>query len=327
VQTAAIIPPTAVVVNDVAYDNITGTSHYATSATPNPANYAWMYHFSTRLFDYLTVQSPASDYKPNIDTNLPAGSPNVAGISPVKNGTGNVANPYPNNPPSGITLAQTTNGEEVTTGIEGLVNINTAPWWVIASLPLLPNRLAGADLNNNGFPDNIENLAKQIVYYRDGDGTNPAPGKPGETHGPFRSIMDLNGVTDANGNLIFRNAIQYAQDPAYDFGSGHFPSNAALSTPHDSTAADGDVSPAPSGADGVTNDFEEQTLMISRISNLITTRSDSFTVYIVVQGWRNAGTTNPQLVVQRRAAFIIDRSNVTGVSGAANPKITTVPTD
>jgi hypothetical protein len=67
--------------------------------------------------------------------------------------------------------------------------------------------------------------------------------------------------------------------------------------------------------------------MLTRISNLITTRSDSFTVYIVVQGWRNAGTATPELVVQRRAAMIIDRSNVTGVSGAADPKKTAVATD
>ena len=35
--------------------------------------------------------------------------------------------------------------------------------------------------------------------------------------------------------------------------------------------------------------------MVTRLSNLITTRSDSFTVYIVVQGWRNAGTATPEL--------------------------------
>jgi hypothetical protein len=81
--------------------------------------------------------------------------------------------------------------------------------------------------------------------------------------------------------------------------------------------------------------------MINRISNLITTRSDSFTVYIVIQGWRNAGAPvtsdpnppvtgdpkAPQLVVERRAAFIIDRSNVTGSPGAADPRKTPVPVD
>jgi hypothetical protein len=45
-------------------------------------------------------------------------------------------------------------------------------------------------------------------------------------------------------------------------------------------------------------------------SNQFTTRSDSFTVYILLQGWRNIGTATPELVVQRRAAAIIDRSTV-----------------
>jgi hypothetical protein len=60
--------------------------------------------------------------------------------------------------------------------------------------------------------------------------------------------------------------------------------------------------------DGVRGDFEEQFLQPTRISNLITTRSDSFTCYILVQGYRNANTANPKLEVQKRVAYIIDRS-------------------
>ena len=37
-------------------------------------------------------------------------------------------------------------------------------------------------------------------------------------------------------------------------------------------------------------DFEEQFLMLNRMSNLITTRSDSFTCYVVLQGWQSPGT-------------------------------------
>ena len=50
------------------------------------------------------------------------------------------------------------------------------------------------------------------------------------------------------------------------------------------------------------------------LSNLITTRSDTFTVYVVVQGWRNAGTTSAYPVITRRAAFIVDRNSVTPLS-------------
>ena len=86
-----------------------------------------------------------------------------------------------------------------------------------------------------------------------------------------------------------------------------------------------------SKADGVHEigkpDFEERFLMLDRISNLITTRSDTFTAYIVLQGWRNAGTATPQLVVQRRVAMIIDRNNITGAAGSIHPKVTSVAND
>ena len=90
----------------------------------------------------------------------------------------------------------------------------------------------------------------------------------------------------------------------------------------------GDISPlgpgaAPAGADGVRFDFEERFLLLNRISNLITTRSDSYTVYLVVQGWQDAGTANPVLRTQRRLAFIVDRSRV--IPTNAQPTVTPVP--
>jgi len=62
--------------------------------------------------------------------------------------------------------------------------------------------------------------------------------------------------------------------------------------------------------DGVRGDVDEQYLVLSRISNLISTRSDSFTLYVLIQGWQDAGTNAPKLVVQKRAAYIIDRSRM-----------------
>ena len=74
-----------------------------------------------------------------------------------------------------------------------------------------------------------------------------------------------------------------------------------------------------------TTDFQTMNLALARVSNLITTRSDSFTVYVLVQGWQNAGTATAKLVVQRRAAFIVDRSGMTPSN--PTPTITNVSTN
>ena len=94
----------------------------------------------------------------------------------------------------------------------------------------------------------------------------------------------------------------------------------------DADDAQGDFSPYNGGPglgssgevftrDLVYGDFEAPFLALTRISNLVTTRSDSFTVYVLVQGWRNVGTQNPELVVQRRGAFLADRAAVHPIAG------------
>jgi hypothetical protein len=70
-------------------------------------------------------------------------------------------------------------------------------------------------------------------------------------------------------------------------------------------------------------DFQTQFLALDRVSNLITTRSDTFTVYIVIEGWTNPGTPNAQLVSTRRAGYIVDRSNVSPTNNS--PKVIAIP--
>lgn len=129
-------------------------------------------------------------------------------------------------------------------------------------------------------------MAQDIVDYRDG---NPNTGVT--AHGPFHNLWELNkvpGFKTLNGTIT--------GEPDDD---------------------QGDYSPFGQGAtDGVPNDFETQVLAINRVSNLLTTRSDSFTAYIVVQGWRVNNTVTPptaDLVVQRRVAYIADRASVTPI--------------
>lgn len=153
---------------------------------------------------------------------------------------------------------------------EGKVNINTAQWRVLAAVPLVPNN-----------PGLTKNLAQAIVNYRD---TNDGTGKP---HGPFKNLFELNKV------------------PGFQAALGD------ISLTADTDDDKGDLSPLGQGnTDKVIGDFETQYLEMIRISNMVTTRSDSFTGYVLVQGWRNVGSGTPELVVQRRAGFIVDRSTM-----------------
>jgi len=56
---------------------------------------------------------------------------------------------------------------------------------------------------------------------------------------------------------------------------------------------------------------------------LVTTRSDCYTAYIQVQGWRDAGTADATMVSQKRLAFIVDRSRIYG--NKRNPTVYNVP--
>ncbi len=132
----------------------------------------------------------------------------------------------------------------------------------------------------NSAADN-QAIAKAIVAYR-------------EANGPFKTLFELNKVNEfktANANLVPATA-----DPGIAWGD--LSGNGA------------------GGADGVTGDFEADYLILNRISNLATVRSDSFTCYIVVQAWQNQVVTTGtghemRMLEERRAAFILDRSGIT----------------
>jgi hypothetical protein len=132
------------------------------------------------------------------------------------------------------------------TRIKGRININTAPWFVLAQLPWL-----------SYHTPNYE-LARSIVNNRD-------------TYGAFKSTGELMRVIDANNILSMG---YYAQT--------------------------GNVFPALTPADGGSDIFELRDAIFTRISNLITVRSDVFTAYILVR----IGTNGPQ----KRAIAIFDRS-------------------
>jgi len=138
---------------------------------------------------------------------------------------------------------------EYETRIKGRINVNTAPWFVIAQLPWMAPA-----------------IAQEIVTYRD------------TIAGGFESIGELMQVPLMG---------YYAYDPLY-------------------SSVDLDRFPDLTPSDGAVSDFEERDVIFSRISNLVTVRSDVFTAYILVR----IGVDGPQ----KRVIAILDRSQVNSPS-------------
>jgi len=175
--------------------------------------------------------------------------------------------------------------------IPGRININTAPWYVIAQLPWMRPEIAQAIV---AYRDKL----RLPVDYRQSPTIEPDPnsrffatGIPGLREDPgFASIGELNFVTNIVGTNAYR--IQRYEPDGNDLGSeviGH-PGFPDLTT--DGLGL----------GDGVVDDFEERDIIFSRISNLVTVRSDVFTAYILVR----IGTDGPQ----KRVIAILDRSDV-----------------
>jgi hypothetical protein len=283
--------------------SVTNPSAATPYTTPPTAPYTDKYYWAAKFFDYFTTWSPADDYFPNVDptTNEVTGTarynPNPTAPPPP------TTQPVPN---TAATAGTPNVGEEIVP-VEGLININTASWYVLKAIPW------------STTPANNQLIAQYIAAYRDGTGpyalsnfTLPYPAYAGPH--VFTSLYDLNKIVDPT-------------DPV----NKNFQNGFGTMTVVDPDDSEGDISPVnptspvTSVKDGVTGDFEEKYLAINKVSNLITTRSDTFTVYVVVQGWRNIGTTTPELVATRRAAFIVDRSTLTPTNGT--PSVTNVPTD
>ncbi len=295
--------------------------------------YAW----TRNLFSYLTVQSPSDAELPNFDPNIadvvttysvaPNPLPNTYKYPPVSAGNNTVVPPVPAvSSPSLVLTADPTASHQTSqgsVGVEGLININTASWKVLSLLPMVT-----INEDPTGWKTDNENLAKAIVAWR-------------ITHGPFTSIYDLNSVIDyvkgaPNG---FQNAEGFLMIANGGAAGGVSSLNGLLSPPDPAfpsatTPPTIPVLATPPGAEtfgatatGIGEDYQSDFAVLNRISNLITTRSDTFTVYIEVQGWQNVGLANPQPMVTRRYAFIVDRSAINGDPNTRFLKTLTVPND
>jgi hypothetical protein len=292
-----------------------------TAGWVQPDYYAWC----RKLFSYLTVQSPSDAHMPNFDPNIS----DVTTPAALNNGKYQKATVAPNQIPSIVLSADATASDQTSqgnVGVEGLININTASWKVLSMLPMVTKN---EDPTGSNYLKDNESLAKAIVAWR-------------ITHGPFTSIYDLNAVVDSTpanaGTTVlagtpigFQNAEGWL-NPAKggQAGGGISSLNGSLSPPD--PAFPGVSAGPPVGiASGLTEDYQSDFAVLTRISNLITTRSDTFTVYVVLQGWQNVGSTtpgiSPQPMVTRRFAYIVDRSQINSDPSTRFLKTLTVPND
>jgi hypothetical protein len=275
-------------------------------------NNKWRYRWAMDLFDVISVHSPHDDYLPNVSPN--AYEVNGLKLSPMPDA---VANSHKGQASSNWDGSTANDHAEDLEPIEGLVNINTASWKVMAALPLVVDPATGKVSNDPSTTPAFLNdkLAKIIVFWRDVDADPAAPGN--QPHGPFKNLYELNAVVDTLPTDVsgYASTVPLAQRHGFR--------NAMATLPADPGDSLGDLSPADdsdfgAGTDGVGNDFEVKFTVLNRVSNLVTTRSDSYTCYLLIQGWRNAKTANPILSVQRRVAFIVDRSRITPVNTRTN---------
>lgn len=233
--------------------------------------YAW----SNKVFDYLTtIHNPKDDTNPNVDATSYAAGGGTPAPEPVLNDV----NVLPAN--------------EDLIPVHGLININTASWQVLATVPWV--RLGDATVTAANMADINRRIAKAIVRYRDIDGDVAAGIQP--PHGAFHSIVELNQVPI------------YTAAELNDTGANlAFPAAAGPVTGDFSQSLGELSSGALAAGDGLADSYKEHFLVLTRVSNLLTTRSDSFTAYILIQAWQDAGTKFPVLLGERRSAYIFDR--------------------
>jgi len=145
------------------------------------------------------------------------------------------------------------------TRVMGRININTAPWFVLAQLPWI--RYEPTDPDTTTFV-----RAQKIVEHRD----NAAR--------PYKSTAELMQI-DALRQLAVDGVHNLYDDSVSDPNAGRGP---------DLTR------------DMALDDLEERDILFTRLSDLVTVRSDVFTAYILVR----IGLDGPQ----KRVIAILDRS-------------------
>jgi hypothetical protein len=174
--------------------------------------------------------------------------------------------------------------------VPGRININTAPWYVLAQLPWVSQRKGGYD---------DANLARAIVAYRDKVDLSPSGGPNYSGPNGRDTGTGMIGLREAPGfNSIGELAAVINNSNKDNYSMNYY----ILGTEKGDLAGFPDLTTPDHPLGGAPDDFEERDVIFARISNLVTVRSDVFTAYILVR----IGTDGPQ----KRVMAILDRSNV-----------------
>lgn len=234
------------------------------------------------IFRYLTVFNPFNDMVDN-DGNGKLDNPTKDGID----------NDGVNGPDD---AGESVFEERTELAIAGRININTAPWYVIAQLPWLTHQDTGVTVADS------YKLAQAIVAYRDKLDWSGITGAP--NYAPGRQAMVGSAVREDSGFANTAELVNVTWTGAatpYYYDMRRFGKDAGAIT----------ITPPDLTADSVNDDLEERDILFQRVSNLVTVRSDVFTAYIAVR----VGEEGPM----RRVIAIFDRSKV--FSPADKPRL------
>lgn len=210
----------------------------------------------------------------------------------------------------------------------GLININTAPPEVIRSAPHMA-RLVHED--NLPADNPFVRVPEAIVQYRERfgdpmDNTDPLPAYGDRGDDTF--IEDLRGergIASIGELMLLTEPASFPVPPSLEPNENWQIDFAGLdpftTTPGQSTQISTDVNDPEIGGmpqpDVVAQDAEELNLLFGGMSNMLTTRSDVFTVYFRVRSFIQNPTTgvwdatNPEFIVDdSRYVMLVDRSEV-----------------
>jgi len=259
-----------------------------------------------KLTDFLTYFDPSNDGVDNDGNHMTSEKPEDDDVD--QNGDGKDAPGIVSPNPDYIDPTER-QAQWYEQRVAGRININTAPWFVIAQLPWVSDP-AATTLDKS-------KLARAIVAYRDKTTLIPDvidyADELGDPDGRGEGMVDLTEVVTAatvREELGFANIAELLNVTHDLAGNGAAAYEAwydirkyGRDGKNNNVLGNHDPDPGPFFSDDVADDdLLERDVLFQRISNLVTVRSDVFTAYIMVR----VGELGPQ----KRVIAIFDRSNV-----------------